>query len=86
MSKDSPYFKTEIQEAICIKLVQVHLDLDHYAGLCILEQHCILLSEHEEINLSLIILKHPNPYYCSWEEMKKVIRVLAHSGSGLIKH
>jgi hypothetical protein len=55
--------------------------VDHYAGLRILERRCILLSEHEEIKLSLIDVKHPNIPYRSWEEMKGVIDKTCHDFS-----
>ena len=49
--------------------------VDHYAGLCILEQRFIALLADENIKLSLIGIKHPTLYYRSWEEMKKVIEM-----------
>ena len=47
--------------------------VNHYAGLRILEWRSIALPADENIKLSLIGIKHPMLYYCSWEEMEKVI-------------
>ena len=49
--------------------------VDHYAGLHILEWQSIALPADENIKLSLISIKHPTLYYCSWEEMEKVIEM-----------
>ena len=49
--------------------------IDHYAGLCILEQQSIALPADENIKLSLISIKHPMLYYRLWEEMEKVIEM-----------
>ena len=47
--------------------------VDHYAGLHIIEWQSIALLADENIKLSLIGIKHPMLYYCSLEEMEKVI-------------
>ena len=47
--------------------------VDHYAGLRIIEWQSIALLADENIKLSLIGIKHPTLYYCSLEEMEKVI-------------
>ena len=56
--------------------------VDHYAALRLLERRSSRLPNDETINLSLIAICHPKLYYCSWEDMEKVIeRVCQDFGS-----